>query len=63
MDYCHRKLTLLASKVTREGVKSHDQHNLTEKAVVSSIEVQESEIYSAFVGLIVQTEEESFSFT
>ncbi|XP_036956889.1 zinc finger MYND domain-containing protein 10 [Acanthopagrus latus] len=32
VDYCHRKLTLLASKAT------HDQHNLTGKAVVSTIE-------------------------
>uniref|UniRef100_A0A8D3AF38 Uncharacterized protein n=1 Tax=Scophthalmus maximus TaxID=52904 RepID=A0A8D3AF38_SCOMX len=29
MDYCHRKLTLLASKATRENAKSHDPHNLT----------------------------------
>uniref|UniRef100_A0A671W899 Zinc finger MYND domain-containing protein 10 n=1 Tax=Sparus aurata TaxID=8175 RepID=A0A671W899_SPAAU len=32
VDYCHRKLTLLASKAT------HDQHNPTGKAVVSTIE-------------------------
>ncbi|KAM9361848.1 zinc finger MYND domain-containing protein 10 [Symphorus nematophorus] len=37
-DYCHRKLTLLASKATREGVTTHDQHNRTGKADVSSIE-------------------------
>ncbi|XP_029288083.1 zinc finger MYND domain-containing protein 10 isoform X2 [Cottoperca gobio] len=33
VDYCHRKLTLLASRATREG-----QHSLTGKAGVSSIE-------------------------
>lgn len=61
MDYCHRKLTLLASKAIREGVTTRDQHNLTGKAVVSSIEVQESQIYAAFVGFIVQTvAEEAF---
>ncbi|XP_045885328.1 zinc finger MYND domain-containing protein 10 isoform X1 [Micropterus dolomieu] len=38
VDYCHRKLTLLASKATREGVTTHDQHKLTGKAVPSSIE-------------------------
>ncbi|XP_059184804.1 zinc finger MYND domain-containing protein 10 [Centropristis striata] len=38
VDYCHRKLTLLASKATREGETSYSQHKLTETAVVSSIE-------------------------
>lgn len=47
VDYCHRKLTLLASKATRNGVTPHDQHKLTEKAGVSSIEVPEP---AAFVG-------------
>ncbi|KAF1391816.1 hypothetical protein PFLUV_G00046000 [Perca fluviatilis] len=37
VDYCHRKLTLLASKAIREGATT-DQHNLTGKAVGSSIE-------------------------
>uniref|UniRef100_A0A671W7S6 Zinc finger MYND domain-containing protein 10 n=1 Tax=Sparus aurata TaxID=8175 RepID=A0A671W7S6_SPAAU len=49
VDYCHRKLTLLASKAT------HDQHNPTGKAVVSTIEVRECEIIAAFVGAFVQT--------
>lgn len=51
VDYCHRKLTLLASKATREGATTHDQHNLTGKVVVSTIEVQTSEIYGADVCL------------
>ncbi|XP_041816678.1 zinc finger MYND domain-containing protein 10 [Chelmon rostratus] len=38
VDYCHRKLTLLASKATRESLTTRDQRNLTGKAVVSSIE-------------------------
>nr|XP_046239375.1 zinc finger MYND domain-containing protein 10 [Scatophagus argus] len=38
VDYCHRKLTLLVSKVTRDCVTSRDQHSLPGKAVVSSIE-------------------------
>ncbi|XP_019118478.2 zinc finger MYND domain-containing protein 10 isoform X1 [Larimichthys crocea] len=38
VDYCHRKLTLLASKATRGDVTTHDQRRETEKAVVSSIE-------------------------
>ncbi|XP_034724715.1 zinc finger MYND domain-containing protein 10 [Etheostoma cragini] len=38
VDYCHRKLTLLASKVIREGATT-DQHNQTGNAVASSIEV------------------------
>ncbi|KAM6927827.1 zinc finger MYND domain-containing protein 10 [Xenentodon cancila] len=29
VDYCHRKLTLLASKATREGSVTHDLFNLT----------------------------------
>ncbi|XP_035518068.1 zinc finger MYND domain-containing protein 10 isoform X2 [Morone saxatilis] len=33
VDYCHRKLTLLASKATRGGVTTHDEHNLTGEAV------------------------------
>ncbi|XP_076605832.1 zinc finger MYND domain-containing protein 10 isoform X2 [Chaetodon auriga] len=32
VDYCHRKLTLLASKATRESITTRDQHNLTGKA-------------------------------
>ncbi|KAG8007716.1 Zinc finger MYND domain-containing protein 10 [Nibea albiflora] len=38
VDYCHRKLTLLASKATRGDVTTHDQRRETDKAVVSSIE-------------------------
>ncbi|XP_049895197.1 zinc finger MYND domain-containing protein 10 [Epinephelus moara] len=38
VDYCHRKLTLLASKATREGTTTLDQHNLRGEAVVSTIE-------------------------
>ncbi|XP_071351391.1 zinc finger MYND domain-containing protein 10 isoform X1 [Trachinotus anak] len=45
VDYCHRKLTLLASKATREGTTAHDQHNLTGQTVASSIE--ELQIQSA----------------
>lgn len=61
VDYCHRKLTLLASKATRGDVTTHDQRRETEKAVVSAIEVRKSDIHAAFVGLIVQTStEESF---
>lgn len=38
VDYCHRKLTLLVSKMTREGTAMHDQHNKMEKTSVASIE-------------------------
>uniref|UniRef100_A0A8D3AZY3 Zinc finger MYND domain-containing protein 10 n=1 Tax=Scophthalmus maximus TaxID=52904 RepID=A0A8D3AZY3_SCOMX len=38
VDYCHRKLTLLAGRATREDPAAHDQHNLTRKTDVSSIE-------------------------
>lgn len=47
VDYCHRKLTLLASKATRHSVTPYDRQTLTEKAGVSSIEVLEP---AAFVG-------------
>lgn len=40
VDYCHRKLCLLASGATTEG-----QHKLTGKAGVSSIEVRKSDVY------------------
>lgn len=43
VDFCHRKLTLLASKAT------HSQNNLTGKSSVSSIEVNAT--YSSVVGL------------
>ncbi|XP_053171267.1 zinc finger MYND domain-containing protein 10 [Scomber japonicus] len=45
VDYCHRKLTLLVSKTTREGAATHDQHNPTGKTVESSTE--ELQIQSA----------------
>ncbi|XP_042360814.1 zinc finger MYND domain-containing protein 10 isoform X2 [Plectropomus leopardus] len=38
VDYCHRKLTLLASKATTERTATHDKHNLTGGAAVSNIE-------------------------
>ncbi|XP_068170900.1 zinc finger MYND domain-containing protein 10 [Antennarius striatus] len=40
VDYCHRKLTLLASKASWESVASHDQPNMTEKAVSSIKDLQ-----------------------
>lgn len=40
MDYCHRKLTLLASKATREGATCRDQSSLSRRAGLSSMEVQ-----------------------
>lgn len=55
VDYCHRKLTLLASNVTKEGATIHDKYDLTQKEGVSSLEVQESENVSAFPVLIVHT--------
>lgn len=55
VDYCHRKLTLLASNVTKEDATVHDKYGLTQKAGVSSLEVQESETDSAFLVLIVRT--------
>nr|XP_020453738.1 zinc finger MYND domain-containing protein 10 [Monopterus albus] len=45
VDYCHRKLTLLVSKVTRKSTTVHDQDSLTGNASVSSIE--ELQIQSA----------------
>lgn len=55
VDYCHRKLTLLASNVTKEGATIHDKYDVTQKAGVSSLEVQESETDSAPLVLIVHT--------
>lgn len=52
VDYCHRKLTLLASKAVRECATTN-QHNLTGEAVGSSIEVLRAEMYGAFVGFTV----------
>ncbi|KAM4613699.1 zinc finger MYND domain-containing protein 10 [Polymixia lowei] len=45
VDYCHRKLTLLASKTSREGPPTLVRHSLTGKADASS--VQELQIQSA----------------
>ncbi|XP_056130842.1 zinc finger MYND domain-containing protein 10 [Lampris incognitus] len=45
MDYCHRKLTLLVSKTSREGAPVQDRHSLSGKADASSI--QELQIQSA----------------
>uniref|UniRef100_A0A3Q3WPH7 Zinc finger MYND domain-containing protein 10 n=1 Tax=Mola mola TaxID=94237 RepID=A0A3Q3WPH7_MOLML len=47
VDYCHRKLTLLASKATRAAVTTRDPHSLTGKAAVSTTEelqVQSAEL-------------------
>lgn len=61
VDYCHRKLTLLVSKTTREATATHDQHSLTGKTDESSTEVKESEIYvSLLVWNMIQTADESF---
>ncbi|XP_011612307.2 zinc finger MYND domain-containing protein 10 [Takifugu rubripes] len=38
VDYCHRKLTLLASKATREGATHRDQSSPNIKATESSME-------------------------
>lgn len=40
VDYCHRKLTLLASKATREGATGPDRSSLSRKAGLASMEVQ-----------------------
>ncbi|XP_071386767.1 zinc finger MYND domain-containing protein 10 isoform X1 [Centroberyx affinis] len=45
VDYCHRKLTLLVSKTSREGAPTQDRHSLTARADASSI--QELQIQSA----------------
>uniref|UniRef100_A0A667WKL0 Zinc finger MYND domain-containing protein 10 n=1 Tax=Myripristis murdjan TaxID=586833 RepID=A0A667WKL0_9TELE len=45
VDYCHRKLTLLASKTCREGASAQDRHSLAERQDVSSVE--ELQIQSA----------------
>ncbi|XP_031702332.1 zinc finger MYND domain-containing protein 10 [Anarrhichthys ocellatus] len=39
VDYCHRKLTLLVSKATREAATAHDQRNPKGKAVASSADL------------------------
>lgn len=39
VDYCHRKLTLLASKATREGATTQDQQQREEKTPPSAVEV------------------------
>lgn len=39
VDYCHRKLTLLASKATREGAATLGQQKLEEKTPVSAMQV------------------------
>ncbi|XP_058493514.1 zinc finger MYND domain-containing protein 10-like [Solea solea] len=38
VDYCHRKLTLLASKAAREDTAAHGQHFQTGKPHLSSVE-------------------------
>ncbi|CAG07000.1 unnamed protein product, partial [Tetraodon nigroviridis] len=38
VDYCHRKLTLLASKATREGPTGRDRGSPSQKAHLSSME-------------------------
>ncbi|KAF7665696.1 hypothetical protein LDENG_00135120 [Lucifuga dentata] len=38
VDYCHRKLTLMVSKTTREGAGNHDPYSLTGKTDMSSVE-------------------------
>ncbi|KAM3622208.1 uncharacterized protein V6R79_021821 [Siganus canaliculatus] len=38
VDYCHRKLTLMASKATRDDITTHEQGSLAGKADASSIE-------------------------
>ncbi|CAJ1050565.1 zinc finger MYND domain-containing protein 10 [Xyrichtys novacula] len=38
VDYCHRKLTLLASKAIQEGATTRGNHNLSEQTAVSSLE-------------------------
>ncbi|XP_034534600.1 zinc finger MYND domain-containing protein 10 [Notolabrus celidotus] len=43
VDYCHRKLTLLACKATQEGKTSHGKHKLSGTAVMSSIEELQSQ--------------------
>uniref|UniRef100_A0A665STZ7 Zinc finger, MYND-type containing 10 n=2 Tax=Echeneis naucrates TaxID=173247 RepID=A0A665STZ7_ECHNA len=45
VDYCHRKLTLLASKATREGTTAYNQAKLTGPTAISSI--QELQIQNA----------------
>lgn len=52
VDYCHRKLTLLASKATREGATTHDQQKLMQKAAVSTMEVRQCEILVLSVRLL-----------
>ncbi|XP_034389213.1 zinc finger MYND domain-containing protein 10 [Cyclopterus lumpus] len=39
VDYCHRKLTLLVGKATREAATTHDQHNPKGTAVVPSTDL------------------------
>lgn len=34
VDYCHRKLTLLASKATSESCVAHDRHNQTDASAI-----------------------------
>lgn len=43
VDYCHRKLTLLASQATREGATTQDQPVLKEKTPVSAMEELETQ--------------------
>ncbi|XP_060899033.1 zinc finger MYND domain-containing protein 10 [Labrus mixtus] len=43
VDYCHRKLTLLAGKATREGNTTHGQKKLTGNTIMSSMEELQSQ--------------------